>query len=453
MIAPGLLSRAWYVAALRDSWRGIRELRRFRTLDADARRRSLATRLQSLVRDIAARADALPEWREAARIVDADALLEAWPTLPIVTKSMLRESFTADRVAATCGRPGRISASGGSTGEPTRFFHDRAMLSTSEAKAYYVRRRLGWSPGMATIAVWGSDRDIGRRDPIVKRIVGSLRRDVIIGGYRFDEGTARRFVDEVNTHAPVAVYGFTSMLVHVARVALELGLRIRPNAIRVAWNGGEVLTADQSELFDRAFGVPIHNLYGGRELSTIACQFALPGPLEVLGPFDYVEIVDDAGAPAAPGQPGRLIVTSTVCRGTPFLRYEIGDMAIADAEHRDASGIVALREILGRRSGLLQLANGTQVNNLYWNHLFKEFNEVQQFQVVVHADGSLTFRLRGRGFQGSAEADLRKKLLLLLGAVPVRFEWVPTIPLTRLGKLLQVVDERMPAGVATERPR
>ena len=216
----------------------------------------------------------------------------------------------------------------------------------------------------------------------------------------------------------------------------------------MAWNGGEVLTADQSQLFDRAFGVPIHNLYGGRELSTIACQFDVGGPLEVLGPFDYVEIVDDDGRAAAQGQPGRLLITSTVCRGTPFVRYEIGDMAIADAEHRDASGIIALREILGRRSGILQLGNGTQVNNLYWNHLFKEFSEVHQFQVVVRANGSLTFRLRGGGFRGSSEADLRNKLAHLLGNVAVEFEWVDKIPLTRLGKLLQVVDERAPQPTA-----
>ena len=221
MIAPSPLSQAWYAASLRSSWAGVAELRRFAAMTADQRRATFAQRLQRLLRDVAARADALPEWRDAATTGDAFQLLDQWDRLPIMTKQLLRERFPAERVAATCGRPGRLSASGGSTGEPTRFFHDRQMLSASEAKAYYVRRRLGWSPGMATVALWGSDRDIGRRDPIVKRIVGSLRRDIIIAGYRFDEGTARRFVDEVNRNAPVAVYGFTSMLVHVARVALE----------------------------------------------------------------------------------------------------------------------------------------------------------------------------------------------------------------------------------------
>jgi phenylacetate-CoA ligase len=155
-----------------------------------------------------------------------------------------------------------------------------------------------------------------------------------------------------------------------------------------------------------------------------------------------VEIVDDSGRPTAAGVAGRLIVTSTVCRGTPFLRYEIGDLAVADEEHRDEAGIFALREISGRRSGLVQLANGVTLNNLYWNHLFKEFEEVHQFQVVVRDSGALHIRLRGAGFRSGSEASLRTKLVALLGEIPVTWEWVAQIPLTRLGKLLQVIDER-----------
>src|SRR5690606_11204494 len=118
---------------------------------------------------------------------------------------------------------------------------------------------------------------------------------IVIGGYVVDASTARRFVAAVARHAPCVVYGFTSMLVQVARLALDLGLAVPRGAIIAAWNGGELLTAKDSELFARAFGVPIHDLYGGRELSTIACQYTVGGALEVVGPHVMVEIVDDAG--------------------------------------------------------------------------------------------------------------------------------------------------------------
>ena len=53
------------------------------------RRRAMASRLQAQLRTFAARPDALPAWRHAAAIDDLDALWHAWPSLPIVTLSLI----------------------------------------------------------------------------------------------------------------------------------------------------------------------------------------------------------------------------------------------------------------------------------------------------------------------------------------------------------------------------
>jgi phenylacetate-CoA ligase len=230
----------------------------------------------------------------------------------------------------------------------------------------------------------------------------------------------------------------------VARIALADGLRVASGSIRAAWNGAEALAREQADLFQNAFGVRPHDQYGGRELSTIACQFAADGPLEVLGPDVLVEIVDDDGKPAVPGTPGRLLLTSTACAGTPFLRYEVGDVAVAGAEHIDEGGIRALRSLWGRQSGILRLPDGTKLYNVFWSHLFKDFPEVEQFQVVVRDDG-LRIRLKGRGFSAASQTSLLRKLQLLGPGFPIALEWTPTISPTRAGKLLQVVDERSPA--------
>jgi phenylacetate-CoA ligase len=194
-------------------------------------------------------------------------------------------------------------------------------------------------------------------------------------------------------------------------------------------------------LFEEVFGVPILNYYGGRELGTIAVQRTRGAPLHVLRPFVFVELVDDDGRPAAPGQPGRVVVTSTGNRGTPFLRYDIGDVASASAESRDASGVTRLDELLGRAGSVVRLASGATVSNNYWNHLFKELDGVSQFQVRLQRDGSLTLSFVGERFGGEREAWLRSTLRDFLGPVPVRIAWVDAIPATRMGKRLQVVDD------------
>jgi acyl-coenzyme A synthetase/AMP-(fatty) acid ligase len=109
------------------------------------------------------------------------------------------------------------------------------------------------------------------------------------------------------------------------------------------------------------------------------------------------------------------------------------------AEQETESGIFALRELHGRNAGLLRMHDGTAINCLYWNHLFKEFPEVRQFQVVVDPDENLCFLLKGEGFASERESELRRAIANLLKGRSVRITWVDQIPLTAQGKLVQVV--------------
>jgi phenylacetate-CoA ligase len=231
------------------------------------------------------------------------------------------------------------------------------------------------------------------------------------------------------------------MLEHVARVVQRERWPVPRGLVRTAWNGGEMLHDAQRRLFESVFGVPILDNYGGRELGTIATQREAGGPLHIVRPFVFVELVGDDGRPVAPGQPGRVLLTSTACRGTPFLRYDVGDLATASADSVDESGVARLDTLLGRTASVLRLPNGATVQNIYWNHLFKEFDEVTQFQVRLKPDGSIALSFVGRGFGAQREAGLRRTLADFLGSIPVQIAWVDAIPATRLGKRLQVVVE------------
>jgi phenylacetate-CoA ligase len=245
----------------------------------------------------------------------------------------------------------------------------------------------------------------------------------------------------IEQHHPVALYGFTSMLEFVARQTINAGTNVPEGRVAVAWNGGEMLFPEQAELFRRAFKVPIYNLYGSREFGAIAHQAGADDPLWVLRPYVFVEIVDKNGRPAVPGETGRVVCTSTVCRGTPFLRYEIGDLASFSSANCDESGLRAIAEIHGRTAGLLVLPNGKTINCIYWNHLLKEFSEVHQFQVVLRRTGIIDLLLKGDRLSEERASYLQMACRQLLCDVPVRLNWVDCIPLTPQGKLVQVVRE------------
>ncbi|HYW07839.1 MAG TPA: AMP-binding protein [Longimicrobium sp.] len=438
-----MLRRALYAAdftrrGVRPHWRG---LDAFPRLGVAARRRRMGELLLEQVRYFGTREDSLPEWREAARCADPEALWEMWPSLPVVTKRDLQTRFHPRELVAR-GVVGSPSSTGGSTGEPTPFLHDPAMLSAGAAALFYSRRKMGWRPGMPVVAVWGSERDIGKYQSWQRKAIAGLQNLHMVDGYVLDQRTVDRVLDLLARVRGAAVYGFTSMLEYVAREALKRGDERVAGRVRAAWNGGEMLFPEQSALFQAAFGVPILNFYGGRELSAMAYQPGAGLPLRVLRPLLFVEVVDDGGRAVPPGVPGRLLWTSTVCRGTPFLRYDVGDLGVYDEAGRDESGIHTLAELQGREAGLVKLGDGRTINCLYWNHLFKEFPEVEQFQVAwKSAEPRMELRLRGTPFGDGREADLRRIARLVLGDTPLSVKWMERIPLTAQGKLLQVVRE------------
>ena len=436
-------ARQWWRRILRRSGRPWTELEQFPGYNRGKQRRQMAARLLDQLRYFGAREDALPEWREAARITDLDELWRVWPLLPIVDKAALRNRFEPQEMKRRFRLEGKLDSTGGSTGEPTHFLHDPEMIRAGTAARYYTRLKMGWDPGMRTVIVWGSERDIGKTTSWRTRLYLELCRDHFVDGYQLTPQTVARVLELVRGERAVAICGFTSMLEYIARQTLETEDSVPTGVVKTAWNGGEMLTREQASVIRSAFGVPILNCYGGRELSVMACQFRPDEPLCVLRPWLFLEIVDQNGKPVKPGETGRMLWTSTICRGTPFLRYDIGDLATYEADSCDESGIHKINELQGRTASLLRLSNGKVINNLFWNHLFKEFSEVEQFQVVVRNQdsGSVRILLRGKGFSADREAQCRRTLDNLLGDIPKQFVWVQQIPRTAQGKLLQVIRE------------
>lgn len=437
---PHTISRLWWDRYLRRNATSYADLDRFPQLRPDEQRKQLGERLLGQIRYFGLRADALPEWREAAEIADPGDLFRIWPELPVITKNDLRTRFPAQEIGRRFQIAGQANSTGGSTGEPVHFFHDAEMLRSIAAAVTFSAIRMGWFPGMPTIIVWGSERDIKKETTLRNRVHGLLRNEILVDGYHLSDET----VDRVCKHmvkGPVAIYGFTSMLEFIARRVLETKKEIQHGVVRAAWNGGEMLFPEQSEIFRQAFGVPLLNRYGGRELSVMACQFSEGMRLNVMRPWLFLEILDDRGHPVAPGQVGRLVWTSTVCRGTPFLRYEVEDLGTFRACDCNEAGVFAIDTLHGRVSGLLELPDGRKINNIYWNHFFKEIKEVAQFQVALRKDGSLKILLRGDGFSSEREAQVRALLAHFLGSIPIHLQWVKSIPLTEEGKLVQVYRE------------
>src|SRR5262249_27224702 len=103
-----------------------------------------------------------------------------------------------------------------------------------------------------------------------------------------------------------------------------------------------------------AFACKVCNQYGSQEGAPIAGECPEGGfhTCPESGIFEVLKL-DGSGEPAAPGEVGRLVVTSFVNHGTPLIRYDIGDVAsLSDAACPCGRAMPLLSSVHGRADDL-----------------------------------------------------------------------------------------------------
>jgi phenylacetate-CoA ligase len=148
-------------------------------------------------------------------------------------------------------------------------------------------------------------------------------------------------------------------------------------------SSAEALSTAARERIEEAFRCPVRDVYGSRESSGLAAQ-CRHGGLHVMGAGRVLEVVDDSGAPAPPGVPGRVLVTDLRNRAFALVRYENGDVAsLADPAEPCPCGCAwpRLERVHGRTSDFLTTPDGRRIHGEWFTHLLYGLEGVARFQV------------------------------------------------------------------------
>jgi putative adenylate-forming enzyme len=157
-------------------------------------------------------------------------------------------------------------------------------------------------------------------------------------------------VRALNEIAPNVLAGQPWVLQALAREQRAGRLRLRLGAIIPV---AEVLDPQVREELATTFGAPIRELYQASE--GIMASSCLEGRLHINEDFVAIQLYDEAGQPARPGEPSRrMVVTDLYRRTQPIIRYELNDMLELDPERCPCgSAFRVVRRIHGRGDDLL----------------------------------------------------------------------------------------------------
>jgi len=172
------------------------------------------------------------------------------------------------------------------------------------------------------------------------------------------------------------------------------------------------------------------------------------GRLHVNPDFGILEILDGAGRPAPPGQPGRMVCTGLANRTQPLIRYEIGDMGAWSTEPCPCgrSHLPVLEQIVGRLEDVIIGRDGRAT--VRFHGLFINLPNVLEGQVIQEELDRIRVRVVPRAELSAAEVETIRRRLAdeRLGPMHVEVEAVPHIERTERGKFRAVIN-RLPREV------
>ena len=109
----------------------------------------------------------------------------------------------------------------------------------------------------------------------------------------------------------------------------------------------------------KVFKARLIDQYSANEVGQIACQCPHCKDYHINSETVLVEILDQEGAPVAPGETGRVVLTSFYNYAMPFIRYEIGDNAqVAKSKPDCRITLPRLTRIMGRYRNNFTLRDG-----------------------------------------------------------------------------------------------
>jgi len=393
----------------------------------------------------------VPYYREIMRERQIDpgslARQRSLEMLPLLDRSTITQQL--GRLRATNLSVNRFvpNSTGGSTGEPLRFFEDRENAGWSEAAVF---RSYGWygvDLADRSAYLWGANFDLTKFQGFSGRVKSYVLNLLMLPAWQLSDGLADRFWTQLVNFKPKLLVAYAGAIYNWARL-LGNSREAVPGLSAIVVSA-ETLYDEWRSVIEGCFKVPVYNRYGGRDIKFVAQECPARNGLHINSENVLVEIVRD-GRPVPPGELGEILVTRLDNLAMPFIRYRSGDLGVmASAPCECGRSLPLLQKVEGRVQDAILTSHGAIISGPFFAHLMKDCPDVKEFQVHQLAINRLIIYsvLNIRQEFTSRERIQRLVRQYLGSAMQIDFEVCDDIPLTRSGKRRIIVSHLSPNEV------
>lgn len=359
--------------------------------------------------------------------------------LPLEKITLLKN---LDQICTLTEKEGQVSLTGGTTGASLKVIYEFEDVQERNALLDHFRASYGYSLGKKT--AWFSGKDLVRPKDLD---CGNCFRDDYINhiryfstfhiGQRYFDTYWRAFTD----FSPEYIVGFPSSVYDLCSMALERGLEFKGH-VKVFFPTAETVLAHHREVIGKVLGCPLIDQYASSEGAPFILQ-CKHGKLHIHPLTGVFEVVDAHMQPATEGE---ILVTSFSTRGTPLIRYRIGDrLKLAPTEYPCECGscFPVVEYIDGRTTDFLWSPENGRVNLGNISNCTKDIPGIICFQAVQNTLNNVNVSvIANREFTEQEELHFKKALQSRLGnLVTLNIKRVDSIEREKSGKFRIVKNQ------------
>lgn len=262
----------------------------------------------------------------------------------------------------------------GSTGMPFMAYQNQEKIRRHQAGLINLNHLIGWNLGARFLffRVWGVSHESNRLSQLLSNTVPV---DVLNFNDQKKEAIRQRILRDKSLHL---ILGYASA---IESLADYLSRYHEKYGITLVISDSENLSTAAKEKLEKVFQCPVLNRYGNNENGIIALTMPNDDRMYVNFPEYYVELLDlDSDEPVVPGKLGRIVITDLYNKAFPFIRYDTGDIGIADEMY--GNQCIVLRQFVGRVSSALRTVNGECIGEATVTAFFESLIGLKRYQIA-----------------------------------------------------------------------
>lgn len=363
--------------------------------------------------------------------------------VPLLTKEIIRENFPERIVAGLEQVKGDgVWTTGGSTGEPLKFYGDMRANDFAWAAFFRFYRWHGYEWG-DRVSIFFRPFSIRDERPLLHRYLDRLKNGIIpnvkyYDGSRLRDSDIAWVVKDLIKNKTRVLRGYPSALMRLAQYCRGNGVTIRPKFITTT---GETLFSWQRKELKKQFRCNVFDQYGCAEIIGVSFECEHSRGLHISHEHCIVEVVDKNGNILPIGSKGMLLLTDLDNYRMPFIRYMVGDEgSIKDEPCKCGRNHTLMDNIIGRECDMIKGVNGRVAHGLFFVTLLQDSRwferfRIKDFEVVQRQKERIDLSLVCRSTpDNKAREDFIALCQKYFGRIQVEMHFVEEIPRTLAGK-------------------